>query len=191
MGLAFSDGTGLIEAQRSWVQPGVRDLAVTGNLSSVSHDATSSVRDRVTASFAGIASRLNVPEDSLTLIKAGRDLHVHIEHGFCPIVPSYQTGAIYLAMVSLTIAKRPRTDTTTFRDVGNSTGIFSSIWEFSETTIKYCSQLGYRRSVLGGGIKIKDKTRATADVIQRDGRPLVELIVVGSILDALPLAVLR
>lgn len=36
------------------------------------------------------------------------DLHVHMEHGWAPVTRSYQCAAIYVAMVSLLIGRRPR-----------------------------------------------------------------------------------
>ena len=180
----FEDGVGSFEVQCCWTQPGNRELIMTGNLSTVSGDAINNMKDRVCESIPSIANRLAVSSEDLVLMKRGHDLHVHIEHSFHPIKPSYQMGAIYVALVSLMIGRRPRKDTVVFGDVGNRTGVFSSPWKLGDT-VHHCVGLGYRRAVVGKSSMMTPEATAFASRIHVDGEPFLRIISVDNILDAL------
>ena len=187
-----TDGIGTIQVQCCWVKPKDNEgLIMTGNLSSVTKDAIPVMKDLVIASTRAIASRLGLPPDELSLDKRGHDLHVHVEHRFLPIETTYLMGAIYVSLVSLMIGRQPGDDTMVFGHVGNSSGSFSSKWKLDETNISNCKYIGYRRAILGKNTEVTDGAKAAAEMVQDDGKPLVELIIVEDILDAISLCFSR
>ena len=182
-----ADGVGVVEVQCCWTSPGRRELIMTGNLSQVSRNAIYSMKDLVQASIVTIMDELGLPSQGLSLVKSGHDLHVHIEHGYQSVKPSYQMGAIVISLVSLLIGRRPREDVILFGDVGNSAGQYSSNWTIDLGFVADCARWGYREAFVGDGTKVTDDAKAAAGVLQRDGRPLVKLTVFEGILDAIPL----
>jgi ATP-dependent Lon protease len=100
------------------VSPGSQALILTGQLSTVTQESViliSGLINRTTQQI-GEALGLKAP-DKLRLLRPHHDLHVHCvnyEH----ITPSYQQGAIYVALVSAMVRQRCRPDTAIFGDVG-------------------------------------------------------------------------
>ena len=112
---------------------------------------------------------------------------MHVVNRYQPIEPTYHTGAVYVAWVSLLIGRRTRIDTTVFGDVAIADGSFSSTWRLNTKYVLNCEFVGYRHAILAKGTEVDAEAAAAAAVVQEDGRPLVEFHTVGHILDVLPL----
>ena len=173
-----------MQVQCVWVQPGRQQLLMTGNLSQPSEACIRNVKDFVEAAAAAIAERLGVAAPPHSLMRPGCDLHVHVEHGYQPVAPTYQMGAIYAAMVSLLFGRRAREDVMIFGEVGNLGG-FSSNCPLEEENIEICKGQGYRRAILGTGTRVSEAARRAASQPHGDdGKPCLELMVTKSILSA-------
>lgn len=178
---------GEIEVQCTWVEPGSQQVLMTGNLSTQSRACIRNVVELVMADLSAIASRLGLPTPSHTLVRRGYDLHVHLEHGYQPVRPTYQMGAIFVALVSLLFGRRAREDVMIFGDVSNL-GAFSSNWTLQEADVKDFIDEGYRRVILGVNTQVPDAARARAlEPHPDDGKPALDLIVAHRILDAMGL----
>lgn len=185
LGLA-RDNVGIFEVQCCLVGPGDCTVIMTGGLSKISSDAIRNLQGLVVESIPEIATTLSVPShDDLVLMKRGYNLHVHIEHGYDDIEPTYQMGAIYASLVSLMIKRRPREDTMIFGHVNILNGAFSASWRLDAFNIRNCKVMGYRRMVVGQGMKIADRAVAVASELHEDGKPQVEILVKSNILEAI------
>ena len=189
MGLGAVDKVYRFEVQCCRVPPGKCEVITTGGLSVVSQDAIRVVKDLVHASTREIASRMGVDSDGLSLMKRGMDLHVHVDNfAFGKINKTYQMAPLYMSMVSLVFGRRMKDDVMVFGDVGSS-GSLSCIWKLEVNHIQLYRRHGYRQVIVGFGAKTKisEEAKATAGAIQSDGRPFVDIVIVGNIMDALPL----
>ena len=148
------DRVGTIEIQCCWTCPRARELIMTGNPSMVTQDAIRNTKDYICATLPSIASGLGLPAESLCLIRDGHDLHVHVEHGFQEIRAAYHMGAIYAAMVSLMVGRRPREDTLIFGSIGCCSGVFSGHWKVDAIHIHRWVSVGYRRAIIGEAVKV-------------------------------------
>ena len=163
---------------------------MTGHLSDLTQACVRNMIDLVIHDTHAIMDQLDCESSmELSLMKRGYDLHVHVEHGYQPITSTYSMGAIYMAMVSLLIGRHLSDKVIIFGDVGNA-GSLSSKWSFDERYVRVCGALGYRRVITGpttpGVTAISDEAKAFAASLHSDGKPLVEIITVHKVLDALP-----
>ena len=158
---------------------------MTGNLSKISQDAIRNVKCLVEESIPTIAGVLGVSLESLSLTRRGHDLHVHVEHCFVPIEPTYQMGAIYVSLVSLLVGRRPRDDTTILGAIDIVTGAFTSQWKVDVYNVQNYKIGGFRRLVIGEGTKLTEKALSAAAELHEDGRPQVEIVTKGHILETL------
>jgi hypothetical protein len=185
------EGLRFIEFQVCSVGPGSRDYFRTGAMSATTRQSVTLLMDLVLEHARPLDRLFGVPaQGGLTsahlFTRPYQDLHVHIVNWWKPFEPAYQQAALYVALVSLVMKRRPRPDTAILGDV-NNIGDLSSTWDYSERAILECHRRGFRRLVLGEGTDLTPEAKAAAEYVMEDGRPRVEIFFRAIMLDAVPL----
>ena len=168
----------VVEAQCCWTGPrgkDDRDTIITGALRELDRQAIWTVKNVVMELTEKIATHFNKRPEELRLKRPTLMLHLHLETTYQPLAGPYYMGAVFIALVSLVVGRRPRTDTAIFGEV-SVTGNFGSGSEWTEEEIGWCRTLGIRRAVLGGQTGVTQEAELMAAVVQEDGKPLVEII---------------
>jgi ATP-dependent Lon protease len=100
------------------VSPGKQAYILTGNMSTVTKESVRLIVALISTTTKRIGEALGVKApDKLRLMRLHYDLHVHCVN-YEPITPSYQQGAIYVALVGAMVQRRCRRRTAIFGDVG-------------------------------------------------------------------------
>ena len=156
-----SEEGGFMEVQCCWTTPGSYEVIITGNRTAVTEEGIFLVRDLVRREVNDIAAALSLEAKDIKAVRPHADLHFHCVKEGKAVQPLYQLAAIYVALVSLLIGRRPRSDTVVFGDVSNL-GYLSSIWSWDEERVEFCQRKGIRRVVVGEGTKMSDEVLAMA-----------------------------
>lgn len=112
----------MVVCQACSVGPGRMERILTGAMSSVSRESVTLLVALVSRTAHRIGQALGLPPEQtgkLCLLRPHHDLHVHCVN-YTPIQPSYQQGAMYVALVSCMLRQRCRPDTAIFGDVGTA-----------------------------------------------------------------------
>ena len=180
------DGVGDVEVQCRFLSPGSRGLIMTANLSDTTQMCIRNVYDFVANDTADIARCMGMSSaEGLELPRGGYDLHVHVEHEFQPIVPTYIMGAIYVSLVSLVLGRRGSRAVSILGSVGNA-GSLTSPYPIDQSYVATAIDQGYRRAIIASSMVISDEAKAMAEELHEDGEPRLKIIRVGTIRDALP-----
>jgi ATP-dependent Lon protease len=100
------------------VSPGKQDYILTGNMSTVTKESVTLMIALISNTSKRIGEALGLrAAHKLRLMRGQHDLHVH-SVTYEPITPSYQQGAIYVAIVGAMVQRRCRPRTAIFGDVG-------------------------------------------------------------------------
>ena len=173
------DGGDIFEFQCCYTGPGEAKTIITGKASQVVDECILFVKTIINNDLEAIAARCDVSVDKLRVMRPHMDLHVHCEKDSQEIGSGYAMAAIYIAMVSLLLQRRPREDTVILAEM-NSYGHMFSKWVWTLDEMNHCAQNGVRRVVLGEGTHITvDAMQASESWVHEDGKPLVELVVWG------------
>lgn len=98
--------------------PGKQNYILTGNMSTVTKESVTLLVALISTTSQRIGEALGVlAPHKLRLMRPHHDLHVHSTI-YMPITPSYQQGAIYVALVSAMVRRQCRPRTAIFGDVG-------------------------------------------------------------------------
>lgn len=105
------------------------DLILTGAMSTVTKESVTLLVALISTTTRRIGQALGLPTQQaakLRLVRPTHDLHVHCVN-YEPIQPSYQQGAIYMALVGMMVRRRCRADTAIFGDVGTAGSFTRSV----------------------------------------------------------------
>ena len=188
----ISDHVNVFEVQCCWVGPGSGEIIMTGNVSRETEEAIQFCKAFIDSRVAEIVRCMGPPSDPQQRFeRAGHDLHVHINHNWRPVTPSYQIGAIMISMIALLSGRSPRADTAIFGNMLPS-GQLVSDWIWSQEMTKACYCNSYiskvRRAVVAKGTVFSDDVKRVADSISpKDGQPFLRYHHLNTIFDALPL----
>jgi hypothetical protein len=185
------DGLRFIEFQVCSVGPGRRELFLTGAMSATTRQSVGLLMNLVMEHARPLDRLFGVPAQKGPIsahlfARPYQDLHVHIVNWWLPFEPAYQQAALYVALVSLVMRRRPRPDTAILGDVNNIGGL-SSTWDYSEAAVLFCHHRGIRRLVLAEGTVLTPRAKVAAEDVMEDGRPRVEIFFRDLMLEAVPL----
>jgi hypothetical protein len=112
-----------------------------------------------------------------------------LQEAYASLESGYQVAAIYVALAALLLGCCSRPDVVVFGFV-NPFGYLTSDWGWSDEMLTLCELLGVRRAVVAQGTREErnaPKVLTEAEAVLGDGKPRLEIVEVGPVLDALPL----
>ena len=178
-----------LEVHCCTVRPGSGQLILTGCSNDTIRECVGIAEHVVSQNKDVIGARLGVAVGAAPFIIRGRseDLHVHLIALGEDVRHTEYMAAMVISLVSLMIGKRPPSDVAAFGEVAY-TGLLSPadfIW--TDKIVGLCRQQGIRRIVLAPNSTIKrPEAEAAASAIDHDdGRPVLQFMRYGNILDAL------
>lgn len=171
------------QVQCCYAYPGSRRVIKTGHLSASSGDGIETVRARVALDSPRIGQMLHMGPITPRLMRPMHDLHVHVSYVWRPIAGGYQEGAMYVSMVALMLGRRARGDTLVFGHVDGKGVLVGGAWEWTARMVTFAAFCGYKRLVVGGGVRFEQGAREVAEKEVEEGqgarRPRLEIVECG------------
>lgn len=166
----------------------------TGHQSAASSAGIEMVRARVALDSPRIGQMLRMSPTAPRLMRPMHDLHVHVSYVWRPILGGYQEGTMYVAMVALMLGRRARGDTLVFGQVDGKGVLVGGAWEWTARMVRFAAVCGYKRLVVGAGVRFEEGARALAEEEVEEGegarRPRLAIVECGreqAMVELLPL----